>query len=386
MSVYGIYYVPSSRIPGLKYKVLVGPTGAACSCPWGVNNRSREKPCRHINTILKEFEVTTAVALRVDRPVARIPTKAEIESMDFIAANLADKGLIAVPAALRGEENAGVRRAIIFAGYELGVRPMTALRHMIPVEGTIEPDGQLMASICQGREPSIVYETIEDTAEAVTVRLRRPSKGIVAEYRCTQADIDRAGLQNKDNHKKWPRQMKRWQCYKNLSRAYCGDLINGVEMAPMAGPLTDEEPETPIAGIVEGEVIRPGSLYNDGDTEEDGETAPSIEEQQAAVEVLTKAVKEKAAEPAKPTATREQLASLRDWTEQLQQKAGDKPKADAAIESFNVWLRKSFPYAITGDRFQIQNVYEADMARVIAAMKQFVETAALPADEEAHFE
>lgn len=336
---------------------------------------------------------TTAVALRVDRPVATLPTKAEIESMDFIAAQLADQGLMAVPEGLRGPNKAGDRRALIFAGWELGVKPMTSLRHMAIVNGKTEPDGQLMAAICQAREPSITLEIIEDTDEATTVRLNRPSKGIKAEFRWTNEDAKRAGLiQNKGMPwDKFPRQMRRWACFKNLCRAYCGDLINGVEaFEAMPGPTVNvEQPETPILArnVVEGEVITPSDLYNDGDREDDGETPPSIEEQQAAVETLTKAVKEKAAaSEAKPTATREQLASLRDWTEQLQQKAGDKPKAAAAIESFNSWLRKNFPYAITAERFQIQNVLEADMIRVIAAMKEFVETAALPADEEAPFE
>lgn len=263
-----LYIVPSQTTRGLYYKVLVGPSGITCTCPW-YEAKLGKPPCNHIKRISEEFSMTTQALMKVSPPTAVMPTEREMESMDMIAARLIDSKEVALPTNLKTQ---GDVRAVILAGWELGVKPMSALRHMSVINGKTEPDGQLMASIAAARDPSIMFEIIEDTDDATTVRLTRKSTGLRVEYRYTQEDAKKAGLANKTGPwSQHPRTMRRWACYKNLCRAYLGNLINGVEVAgtyvpPPADGMV-EDPQT-IEGesrvIVDGEIVN-STLYNDGD-------------------------------------------------------------------------------------------------------------------------
>lgn len=353
MTAAGVYEVPSETVKGLTYKVLVGPTGAVCTCP---DHTVRRRECKHIKFIREEIPEVTQQLIKIERPVAILPTPQELESMDLIATRAIDAGLIALPEALRGPDKAGVRRAVILAGWELGVKPMTAMRHMVPVEGKVEPDGQLMAAICQSRETDMQFLITEDTDQATTVQLIRPSKRLKVSYRLTVADIERAGLANKDNHRKYPRNMRRWSCIKNLCRTYCGDLINGIELSGgyMPGAVV-EEPEDSV-DVVEGEVIssEPTSqFFNEGDED------PEEEETGEA-------------------ATDQQLATIAEWMESI----NEKRKAAGVVAAGN-WGKNEFPHAVVNDRLQLRNLTSSQASEYIKALATYADSGKFPEKQEA---
>ncbi|MGD9885327.1 MAG: hypothetical protein AB7U95_35030 [Reyranella sp.] len=276
--------------------------------------------------------------------------------MDLIASKAIDAGLIALPEALRGPDKAGVRRAVILAGWELGVKPMTAMRHMVPVEGKVEPDGQLMAAICQSRETDISFEITEDTDTAATVRLKRPSKRLNVSYRLTQQDIERAGLANKDNHRKYPRNMRRWSCIKNLCRTYCGDLINGIELSGGYMPAAVVEEPEDSADVVEGEVIstsEPTSqFFNEGDEDPEEETGE--------------------------VASQEQLAAIADWMEEINQKH----KARGVVLAGG-WAKNEFANAVESDRFRPNLLTATQASECIKGLQYISENGKAPEKQEA---
>ena len=51
-----------------------------------------------------------------------------------------------------------VTLAVMLAGWEVGAKPMTALRHMFVVNGRTEPDAQLMMGIVKARDPSARFQ------------------------------------------------------------------------------------------------------------------------------------------------------------------------------------------------------------------------------------
>src|SRR5690606_673145 len=116
------------------------------------------------------------------------------------------------------------------------------------------------------REPDSSFTVLELTAERCTMRFRRPSRGIDAEYTYEFGDAKRAGLTKPgSNWEKFPKDMLRWACMKRLARAYASDLSNGlgggVEVAAVAGLLEEAGDEHDIIdGDADGD-----HLYNPGD-------------------------------------------------------------------------------------------------------------------------
>ena len=356
--VWGTYIVESGSIPGLKYKVLAGPTGYGCTCP----SFEYRRRCPHVDQVRKEIEpMTTQALMRITPPTATLPTKAEMESMTAIAAQLITAGRVALPENLKNE---GEVTAVILAGWELGVKPMSALRHISVINGKTEPDGQLMAAICAARERTISFVVTVDTDDATEVELRRPSHDLIVRFRYTQADAERSGRAKKPGP--WqtdPRTMRRWKCYKELARSYCGDLINGVELAgdfvPELGrtdPADDDEGGTFIdvtATVVQEPQdgpVAPDGLYNEGDEPE----------------------------PAVDLATREQLASIEEWRTAVLEKR-DRQGVGLVVKL----IKDSFGYAVENEKLQPSKMRAADAAIYIGALRTMHETGKLPEQAQA---
>lgn len=263
----GGYFVSSENDPKVWYSVLVGPEGdGTCTCG---DYEHRRGECKHIREVKK---VTTALTpIRVSPPDSALPTVAELESMDMIAAHLIESKAVAIPTNLKTKEDV---RAVIMAGWEWGVKPMSALRHVAVINGKTEPDAQLMMGIVMSKEQDARFEVVDEQAtgqptDYTTVRLTRPARGIVREYTYYQADAVKAGLAGKQGPwTQFPRDMRRWAAAKRLARAYCSDLINGItstHYGEIPDTLTTEEPDEPryiegTARLIEGR-----DLYNEGD-------------------------------------------------------------------------------------------------------------------------
>lgn len=264
-----VHVVPSESDAGLSYDVLIGADGnATCTCG-DYENRKRYtgEPCKHIKQA-KEADVTTmtreVATIKVAPPNSALPTRAELQSMDMIAARMFAAKAVALPTNLKTEADVN---AVLLAGWEYGVAPMTAVRHIALVNGKTEPDAQLMAGIVMAKEPDAKFEVIFEDDTTTTVRLTRPTRQIKAEFSYTNAMAQAAGLLNKQGPWTQHRQvMRQWAAIKRLARAYCADLINGISSA-MYGPLS--APTQPVEviddDVIEGEFATAELLYSEGD-------------------------------------------------------------------------------------------------------------------------
>lgn len=206
------------------------------------------------------------VPIRLEPPRTVLPTQAELSVIWDIAQSVVATRGHAVPMSIDSPAKAA---AVMLAGHELGVKPMTALRHIFVVNGRTEPDAQIMAGILAAREPDAQLEIIELTAERCTMRISRPSRGVRAEYTYELADAERAGLLKNDNWRKYPKDMLRWAATKRLCRAYAPDLVNSVAAYAPAAPLLAEPAEEAIEAFTERGPIPAALLYNPGDEDED---------------------------------------------------------------------------------------------------------------------
>lgn len=262
--------VPSRSGRGVPHRVLLGLDGnTQCDCP-GFQNHGY---CWAATYVQEELMTTAIVPIKVQPPASALPSITELQTMDMVAAQLVEGGNIAIPSNLKTKQDI---RAVILAGWEMGVRPMTALRHIAVINGKTEPDGQLMAGILQAKESDARFEIMEDTGESITVRLTRPSKAIIREYTATLADAKKAGLVRQgSNWEKFPRDMLRWHAVKRLCRAYAPDIINGiasVSLGDMPPAVESVDEEDFIDGTAT--MVADSNLYNEGDQEPEPEPEP----------------------------------------------------------------------------------------------------------------
>jgi hypothetical protein len=216
--------------------VLVGPGGAFCTCPgferWG--------HCWAADEVWGLREMTSrAITVQNQAVVAITPN--DLRTLTVLAGQLIEAGSVAVPENLK---NQGEVLAVMLAGLENGVQPMTSLRHIAVVNGKTEPDAQLMVAICMTKEDDIRFEVMREDGSETTVRLTRPSKGYVKEFTYTNQMAADAGLLNKGAWQGHKSVMRQWAGFKRLARAYCADLINGV-MKPIQAPDQDDPDNLP---------------------------------------------------------------------------------------------------------------------------------------------
>lgn len=259
--------VPSRTAAGVYYHVLIGPEGdATCTC----RGYEIRRDCWHCRYVQEERNMTTQAltTIKVMPPPSVLPTKDELEAMDMVAARLYASGAVAIPENLKTQRDVAT---VILAGWELGVKPGTALRHIAVIKGKAEPDGQLMAGIVTSREPDASFEITEDDGAKVTVRFRRPRKNYDVLYTYSLADATKAGLtQNGVNWQKFPRDMMRWAAIKRLCRTYASDLINGIQstvygdMPATLAPIPDPDEEPFIEGSAR--LVEDEELYSEGDS------------------------------------------------------------------------------------------------------------------------
>lgn len=257
---------------GTVYRVYLADDGSlVCSCP----APEFHLHCWHLDAVRKELrmsESTALVPIQVAPPLAVLPTRDELGIIGVIAATVVKAKGHAVPASIDSAEKAA---AVMYAGWELGAKPMTALRHISVINGRTEPDGQLMMGICMAKEPGLLFVVTHEDEEQTTMQLTRPRRNLRVEFTYTNADAKTAGLLEKPGpwtqHRKL---MRAYACAKRLCRIYCPDLINqiaSVEVDAVASLLPDEPIDTRIIDI---KAIPVTNLYNAGDDDEHGEAEP----------------------------------------------------------------------------------------------------------------
>lgn len=163
-----------------------GEVTGACNCPgdrW-------VSDCTHIlfakgQTKMTAPTSTAMVAIPDDdrmalAPVVPSPPRRLIPDADEIRGivELANRAPMAAGTALPAHlNNPGVAFACFLAGWELGVRPMTAARHIAVVNGRAEPDSQLMQGIVLANDPSAEFRYVEYGLDGVTCELWRTPRG-----------------------------------------------------------------------------------------------------------------------------------------------------------------------------------------------------------------
>jgi len=255
-------YVPSRTTPGMRYRVDIAIDGTPiCTCP-GFEHHGH---CWHAEAVKKEERaMKEETALLPVKPVvsaALLPSARDLTLIDLAAA-MAYAGAVSLPKELNTKEKVA---AVMLYGYELGLKPMTAIRHIYIVEGRLEPSAEVMAGLLLASEPDARLSVVELTEESCTMRIIRPAKGINETYTVTMADAEKAGLAKRDGWLKYPKDRLRWHCTKRILRIYAPDATNAIEA------LEHPVPEA------EWREVDNSELYNEGDIEPGEQQEPVAE-------------------------------------------------------------------------------------------------------------
>jgi hypothetical protein len=115
--------------------------------------------------------------------------------------------------------------AIILAGRELGLPPMTALRSIHLVEGRVTLAADLQLALV--KRAGVKHRWLRTDAEAATVELTRGADQPFA-FTYSIEDAKRAGLAGKQNWQRHTPAMLRARAISAAIRAYCPDVLTGV--------------------------------------------------------------------------------------------------------------------------------------------------------------
>jgi hypothetical protein len=195
------------------------------------------------NEIATRAEESAAVSAYL---AADPPTESELEAwardaiaISNIAANIATTSLAGQ---YRGKPDEVT--AVILAGHELGIQPMTSLKSIDVIQGQPAMRAHAMRGLLQSKGHEI--ELLESTASYCKMRGRR--KG-ADKWQEVEWDLDRArqlGLLNKDQWKKQPKTMLINRATGELCRLVASDALHGM-------PYAAEE----LDGYVHGEIAQP---------------------------------------------------------------------------------------------------------------------------------
>jgi hypothetical protein len=119
----------------------------------------------------------------------------------------------------------------IQAGHELGLPPGVAMRNLFFFDGKLSLATALMTSKVN-QSPNYEFEVVETTDDVCRIEWWKKSKRTGAwrkleDSKFDNADVKKAGLENKDNHKKYPRAMKFNRAMSAGCRMHCPEVFNG---------------------------------------------------------------------------------------------------------------------------------------------------------------
>lgn len=194
--------------------------------------------------------MTTALALHNDLP--------PVSELLHLGSELHKTGLL--PAHIK---SGGQAMAIILAGRELGLSPMTALRSIHLVEGRVTLAADLQLALV--KRAGVRHRWLQTDTEAAVVELTRAPDAAFA-FSYSIADAKRAGLAEKQNWRRHTAAMLRARAISGAIRAYCPDLLTTVYDPDEIGEATeapavvDVEPPRPVVAappVVEAEIETP---------------------------------------------------------------------------------------------------------------------------------
>ena len=154
-------------------------------------------------------------------------------------------GLIAatefVPKALAGKPAAVA--AVILTGREMGLGPMSSLRHLFVVDGRPSMSAELMRSLILANGHELRID--ESTQTSCTLSGRRAGSDVWTSYTWTLEDARRVGLDRKTPWRNYPRAMLLARVTGELGRAVFPDALAGVSLTVEEARDIDAEGEQP---------------------------------------------------------------------------------------------------------------------------------------------
>ncbi len=226
-------------------------------------------------------ESRALVPINVVVPTKPLPEEREME-MILAIAQRAVKAPSMIPANIK---NADQAFAIMLAGFELGCKPITSLRHIFVVNGKTEPDGQLMMGLVLANDPTARFIFHERSRTVADIELTRAGREPLR-IKITIEEV--SSLAKKPGPwQQYPADMLSWHVVKRLCRLGASDAINAIagmevaDAAEVAQSIREAQPTAPA--LAEGVEPADAELVNKGDTGASVE-APTAEPQAAAAE------------------------------------------------------------------------------------------------------
>jgi len=146
-----------------------------------------------------------------------------------------------VPGAMRNKP--AVVTACILFGDELGIGPMQSLAKIDVIDGRPAPKAELARALVLAAGHDLWF--IEQTNTKCTVAGQRKGSPNVQQVTWTMDDAKRAGLDGKQNWRKWPRAMLAARASAELCRLAFSDCLGGIGY--FAEELEDDHDQTPTA-------------------------------------------------------------------------------------------------------------------------------------------
>lgn len=155
-----------------------------------------------------------------------------------------------IPEAIRGKPDAVM--ATIIRGHELGISAFESLQKIDFIKGRPALRSELMRALILRAGHSIRIE--ESTNTRVTLIGQRAGEEHVTKVTWTADDVNKAGLANNENHKKYPRAMLLARATGELARAVFADVLAGMSYTTEeveAGWISDDDEiaEAPAAEL-----------------------------------------------------------------------------------------------------------------------------------------
>lgn len=151
-----------------------------------------------------------------------------------------------VPSGLRGKPDA-ITACVLF-GHEVGIPPMQALAKIHVIDGRPSMSAELMRAMVQRAGHDVWFEDTTTTRATLCGRRANWPDDRVSKVTWTMDDAKKAGLDGRQNWRKYPRAMLKARATGELCRDLFADVLGGIS-------YTVEELQD--GDVVDGEIVEP---------------------------------------------------------------------------------------------------------------------------------
>lgn len=130
----------------------------------------------------------------------------------------------------------------IMAGNELGVSPFASMRGIDIINGKLVPNASLTGALIKRNTNPYDYRVIENSDTVCKIEFYKGGQ-LIGTTTFTMEDAQRAQLTNKDNWRKFPRQMLLARALSEGARNHCPDVFMGAIYSPDELDSVDAPPQ-----------------------------------------------------------------------------------------------------------------------------------------------